>query len=264
MRIADFMDLSILQDIQDKFSDATGLAAIMVNAEGEYITEGSNFTEFCMKYTRQSTEGARRCTRCDNECTGTYYCHAGLMDFSNDIIVNGEKVGACIGGQVLPTAPDDDKFRQIARELAIDPEKYVNAVHKVPIRTEKEIRAAAGLLGEIVNLIVNQKYLEYSNSKILEVMEREVATSVSSIQVIKDKTKELESIASKQNILALNATIEAARAGEAGVGFAVVANQMGELSKKSAGIYKDIQENSYVVAESIKAMNDVSFKEKEK
>lgn len=262
MRIADFMDLGILQEIQDKFSDATGLAAIMVNAEGEYITEGSNFTDFCMKYTRQSTEGARRCERCDNECTGTYYCHAGLMDFANDIVVNGEKVGACIGGQVLPVEPDDEKFRDIARELGIDPEKYVAAVHKVPMRSEKEIRAAASLLGDIVNQIVNQKFLEYNNRKILEVMEKEVATSVGSIDVIKDKTKELESIASKQNILALNATIEAARAGEAGVGFAVVANQMGELSKKSAGIYKDIQENSYIVAESIKAMNDVSFNSK--
>ena len=259
MRIADFMDLSILQDIQDKFSDATGLAAIMVNAEGEYITEGSNFTDFCMKYTRQSMEGARRCEKCDNECTGTYYCHAGLMDFASDILVNGERVGACIGGQVLPVEPDDDKFRQIARELSIDPEQYVKAVHKVLIRSEKEIRAAAGLLGEIVNLIVNQKYLEYTSKRILDVMEKEVATSVASIQVIKDKTKELESIASKQNILALNATIEAARAGEAGVGFAVVANQMGDLSKKSAGIYKDIQENSYIVAESIKEMNDISL-----
>lgn len=259
MKISDFMDLSLLQEIQDKFSDATGLAAIMVNAEGEYITEGSNFTDFCMKYTRQTSEGAKRCERCDNECTGTYFCHAGLMDFSNDIIVNGEKVGACIGGQVLPEEPDAEKFEQIARELGIDPAKYVAAVNKVPVRSEKVIRAAAGLLGDIVNQIVNQKYLESKSSKILEVMEKEVATSVGSIEVIRDKTKELESIASKQNILALNATIEAARAGEAGVGFAVVANQMGELSKKSAGIYKDIQENSYAVAESIKAMNEVSM-----
>ncbi len=260
MKIKDFMDLSILQDIQDQFSDATGLAAIMVGEDGNYITEGSNFTDFCMKYTRGTKEGAKRCERCDNECTGTYFCHAGLMDFSNDIIVNGEKVGACIGGQVLPKEPDLDKFEDIARELGVDPAAYVNAVKKIPVKTEKSIRAAADLLGAIVNQIVNQKYLESKNSNILEVMDREVQTSVAAIQVIADKTKELESIASKQNILALNATIEAARAGEAGVGFAVVANQMGELSKKSAGIYKDIQENSQIVSRSIKAMNDVSLK----
>lgn len=258
MKIEEFMDMQLLQDLQDQFSDATGLAAIMVNSDGQYITGESNFNDFCIKLTRNSPEGLKRCVKCDNECTGTYFCHAGLMDFSKDIIVNGEKLGACIGGQVLPVEPDLEKFEAMAKELGIDPDAYIKAVQKVPVRTEKQIRAAADLLGTIVNQVVNNKYLEYTNAKVLEVMEKEVAVSVDSIGIIRDKTKELESIASKQNILALNATIEAARAGEAGVGFAVVANQMGELSKKSAGIYKDIQENSYTVATSIKAMDDVS------
>lgn len=41
------------QRIQDLFSDATGLAAIAVDSQGEYISRGSNFTDFCMKYTRE-------------------------------------------------------------------------------------------------------------------------------------------------------------------------------------------------------------------
>ena len=98
MELKDFMDLDKLQKIQDDFSDATGLAAIAVGADGEYLTEGSNFTDFCMKYTRGSEEGNKRCIKCDNECSGTYFCHAGLMDFSVDIIVNDEKVGAIIAG----------------------------------------------------------------------------------------------------------------------------------------------------------------------
>lgn len=39
MEIRDFMDVSKLQDIQDKFSNATGLAAIAIDAKGEYLTE---------------------------------------------------------------------------------------------------------------------------------------------------------------------------------------------------------------------------------
>lgn len=50
--IKTFLDLDELQRIQDQFSDATGLAAIAVDTEGNYITKGSNFTDFCMKYTR--------------------------------------------------------------------------------------------------------------------------------------------------------------------------------------------------------------------
>ena len=122
MEIYDFMDMEKLQELQDQFSDATGLAAIAVDSKGEYMTEGSNFTDFCMKYTRGSAEGNRRCIKCDNECTGTYFCHAGLMDFAFDIVVDGERLGAMIGGQVLPNEPDEEKFRATAEELGIDPE----------------------------------------------------------------------------------------------------------------------------------------------
>ena len=61
------------------------------------------------------------------------------------------------------------------------------------------------------------------------------------VQTINEKTGHLKGIAKKQTILSLNATIEAARSGEAGVGFAVVAKSMQDLSNQSAGIYTDIE-----------------------
>lgn len=255
MQLRDFMDLKMLQDIQDQFSTATGLAAIAVDAEGNYITKGSNFTEFCMKYTRGSAEGLKRCTKCDNECKGTYYCHAGLMDFSTDIIIDGERLGAMIGGQVLPEPPNETKFEQIAKELGINPKQYIEALKKVPVRSEKQIYAAAALLGDIVNRVVNLEFIKKRDGNRLGTLNGELTKTTDIIGIINEKTKELEKIASRQNILALNASIEAARAGEAGVGFAVVANQMGELSRKSVNIYKEIKNASDQISESIQKMN---------
>lgn len=255
MKISEFMDLGKLQNIQDQFSDATGLAAIATDAEGNYITEGSNFTDFCMKYTRNSTEGCRRCVKCDTECKGTYFCHAGLMDFAADIVVDGEKVGAIIGGQVLPEEPDEERFREIAKELSIDPDDYVAALKKVPIRSEKSIRAAAAMLADVVNQVVNLEYMKHLNSQRLNIFDSELAVATQTVDVINKKTKELESIASKQNILALNASIESARAGVAGAGFAVVAKQMGELASQSAGIHREISDAAKQIRESVMKMN---------
>ena len=208
-----------------------------------------------MKYTRNSPEGNRRCVKCDNECKGVYYCHAGLMDFASDIIVNGEKMGSIIGGQVLPNEPDLEKFEQIASELGINPKNYVEAVQKVPVRNEKAIRAAAQLLCDTVNEMANLAYVRWKNANEIEVIENEMENLTKSVKNITDKTKELETIASRQNMLTLNASIEAARAGEVGVGFAVVAKQMGELSRHSSDIYKNIKDASTVISGSINKIN---------
>ena len=259
MNIRDIIDLKALQLLQNQFSDATGLAAIAVDSDGNYITEGSNFTDFCMKYTRGSIEGLRRCVKCDNECTGTYYCHAGLMDFSTDIIVNGTKVGAIIGGQVLPAPPDEYKFRQIARELDIDEDKYISALHKVPVLSEKTIRSASGMLGEMVNRLVNLEYLKLLNQKKLGVFDTEVNVILQSIAQVSSRMKELQKVASMESILAINASIEAARAGQAGVGFAVVAREIGELSRSSASVYQNIQELTSQIEKSVSKMSKIEL-----
>lgn len=241
MHLKDFFDLNLLDSLMKDWSKATGLATIAVDNEGNYISSEIGFTDFCMKYTRGCAEGARRCLKCDNECTGTYYCHAGLMDFSIPIMVDDIYLGKIIGGQVLPTAPDEDKFRELAEEFGINPEDYLAALRKIPIKTEESIRASAKLLGDIVNLLVNFEYIKQKNSSVVNTVSSEIDRAVHCISDIESKTRDLDKIESKQKILALNASIEAARAGEAGRGFSIVANEVGTLAATSGGLNRSIK-----------------------
>ena len=94
MRIQDFTDMHKFEEIMQNWAKATGLATVAVDIDGTYLSDCYNFTDFCMKYTRQSPEGKKRCEKCDKECSGVYRCHAGLIDFSIDLTLDGEKLGA--------------------------------------------------------------------------------------------------------------------------------------------------------------------------
>lgn len=190
--LLDVIDRHTLQSIQDAFAAATGMAAIATDKNGP-VTEGSNFTDFCMNLTRKSRTGADRCNQCDlrggEEASRTgkpavYYCTSGLMDFAAPVIVNGQHIGNLIGGQVLPEEPDEAKFRHIADELGIDQDEYIAALRKVRIIPKRQIEAAANLLWQMANALSEvgyQKLIALDSQKGKEDLIKDVVTKFTTI-----------------------------------------------------------------------------------
>lgn len=166
IRLTDVIDKRTLQNLQDAFAAATGMAALATDDTGA-VTEGSNFTDFCMNLTRKSRIGCERCNQCDlkggAEASRTgrpavYYCHGGLMDFAAPVMLNGKHIGSLIGGQVLPEPPDEEKFRRIAVEIGVDPDQYIAALRKVKVVPKRQIEAAANLLYQMANALSEVGY----------------------------------------------------------------------------------------------------------
>ena len=168
--LTDLIDREVLQKIQDAFSDQTGIAALTTDRNGVPVTEGSNFSEFCMKYTRNSPLGCLRCTQCDKEgaekawekgVSTAYFCHAGLVDFAAPIMANDKIIGCFIGGQVLTVPPEEDKIKKIAEEIDVDPDEYYEAACKVHIVDRKTIDNFAKFLSTIANVLSEMAYNKY-------------------------------------------------------------------------------------------------------
>ncbi|MBD5521997.1 MAG: response regulator [Lachnospiraceae bacterium] len=168
--LTDLIDRDVLQRLQNAFSKQTGIAALTTDRNGIPVTEGTNFSDFCTKYTRNSPVGCMHCTQCDKEGAEqamrrgkatAYYCHAGLVDFAAPIMANNKMVGCFIGGQVLTTPPDEEQIKKIAREIDVDPDEYYEAACKVKIVDKEAIDNATEFLGTIAGILSDMAYNEY-------------------------------------------------------------------------------------------------------
>ena len=87
--------------------------------------------------------------------------------------------------------------------------------------------------------------------------EKEKAAAVLMITELSDT---ILNISGRTNLLALNASIEAARAGDAGMGFAVVAKEIGVLAGRTNQAVNEIQQMSKDVVEAIQGLDGLADK----
>ncbi len=166
LHLTDLIDRRTLQRIQDAFSGMAGIAALTTDVNGHPVTEGSQFTDFCL-YTRSCPEGCERC-QYSNKNGGTlavrrgkasvYYCHAGLVNFAAPIMAGDRIVGCFVGGQVLTAPPNKKEIRRVAEEIGMDPEKYLQAAEQIRIVERRNIDNAARFLYTIADVLSDMAY----------------------------------------------------------------------------------------------------------
>lgn len=190
LKLTDLIDISILQKVQEAFSEFTQMASLIADENGVPITVGSSFTRFCTELTRKSELGYQRCRECDRNGGMTslktgrpsvYQCHAGLCDFAAPIIVDGYYIGCLMGGQILTKPLDRELITLRAAEYGIDEQEYLNAAMEVKLKDEEDVLRAAEFIFKFAGIISEMAYTSYKALKTSRNLEKAACTQASFI-----------------------------------------------------------------------------------
>lgn len=159
-KLIEFIDENELKSLQNKFARATGMGCGSKEADGSLIKY--DFTsDYCI-FTRLSEKGGKLCEECEKKDmevaakTGKVHlsrCHAGLINFTAPITVNGEVAGYLTGGQVFDKQPNMDEVKQLAEEMDIPVNRYAEAAHEAAVVPRRRIEGSAELLEELAKLL---------------------------------------------------------------------------------------------------------------
>ncbi len=176
--LVDVINREKLQEILDKFTEATGLAAILADLRGRNITAPSKFTRHCTMV-RSNAKGLLGCYASDARLgrlsmkTGRpamSLCHCGIVDLAAPLIIDGVCCGYVLCGQVFLQPPDEralNKARQRARRFGLEEKEYMESFLEIEVVPEKRVMAAAEMLYIVASYIVEMGASQLMQARLL-------------------------------------------------------------------------------------------------
>ncbi|MCB0181530.1 MAG: PocR ligand-binding domain-containing protein [Anaerolineae bacterium] len=184
--LKDIIDLQVLQRIQDTFSQAMGLAAMVVSKSGQPVTRASNFQPMC-NLIRSTEKGRARCHECDaaggfealkSGKPHSYICTNGLVDVAAPIVIDGEYFGGIYCGQILAAESREESLETIIQRneyLGVPRSELLKIAQAIPVLPRARIDAAAEMLQLTANYIVELGLANLTKSQLLRETEEKAS-----------------------------------------------------------------------------------------
>lgn len=184
IQFSDLVNLDDIQELQDLFADAFGVASLITTPDGVPITRPSNFSRLCGAFIRNNAEGMKLCEHSD-AMLGQYnpggpniqHClSAGLCNAGAGITVGGHHVANWLIGQVRDETHDDRRIIRFAKQIGADPDELVEAFHDIPEMPREQFERIARILYVMANQISTMAYQNVQQARfIAERMQAEQA-----------------------------------------------------------------------------------------
>jgi len=206
----DLFDVEAIQNIQDAFAVATGVASIITDTNGVPITQPSNFCDLCQNVIRKTEKGLANCYKSDailgQANTGGPTIQpclsGGLLDGGTSIMAGDQHVANWLIGQVLDESCDTAAMKAYAREIGADEELYRQALGKVTRMPKEKFDQICQMLFLIAKQLSEQALL---NLKLVKnITERVKSEMELKVQILKHETSQSLLIESEGRFKALH------------------------------------------------------------
>lgn len=135
----DLFDVKEIQEIQDAFAEATGVASVITDTTGVPITTPSGFCDLCQDIIRKTEKGRQNCQYSDRILgmmnpggpIAQPCLSGGLWDGGTSIQVGDLHLANWLIGQVLDDSIDQEKMLAYGKEIGADEHEFKEALGKV-------------------------------------------------------------------------------------------------------------------------------------
>ena len=161
MKIQDFINIEQFQMLQDRLNELFPFPSAIIDNDGNMLTATAP-QGICSEFHRQNHECKKECLKSHQYILDhihevnpavTYRCPLGLIDNAAPIIIGGVHYGNFFTGQFFLEPPDLNFFRAQAKKYGFDEMAYLEAVQKVPIRTQEQLNNYLFFIKALIEII---------------------------------------------------------------------------------------------------------------
>ncbi len=190
----DVLDIEKLTLLFHSYTNTSNLAAALLDLDGQVLIQ-SNWKDSCTQFHRQNDITRKRCLESDTALANdlkdggqynVYHCKNGLVDVATPVIISGHHIANVFIGQFFFHQPDLDYYRNQATEVGFKEADYLEAIRRVPVYTETDIKRNMEFIVQLAEMIgemgVKNLHIHRAQDELIKAKEvAEVASQAKSV-----------------------------------------------------------------------------------
>ena len=174
----ELFNLKEIQELQDKFAQATGVASVITDPQGDPITRPCNFSKLCSLIAPKKEEGTAACLHLWQEADmpdgpAIQTCsRSGLWRAGAGIRIQGTHIATWLIGQVRDGTRTEAQMKAYAREIGCEPDQFIAAFKEIPAIPPEQFEQLAQSLYTLTSLLSNTAFQNLQQARLITALQQ--------------------------------------------------------------------------------------------